>query len=93
MRFFEKARKMDALGEQMDDPSVSSPCKFVPQSMVDNVMAVCPDVDPKDVAKDLIITGSAARTINRILDGQVSKAFISESATQFSQSESMQTRP
>jgi len=77
---FSKKResKMDALGEQMDDPSVSSPCKLVPQSMVDNVMAVCPHVDPKDVAKDLIITGSATRTINRILDGQVSKAFISE---------------
>lgn len=85
---------MDALGEQMDDPSVtcSSPYKLVPQSMVDNVMAVCPDVDPKDVAKDLVITGSATRTINRILDGQVSKEFIFESATQFSQSESMQTR-
>ena len=45
--------------------------KSIPQSMIDNVLAVCPDVDPKDVAKDLVITGSATRTINRILDGQV----------------------
>ena len=53
---------------------VASACatsKFIPQSMIDNVLAVCPDVDPKDVAKDLVITGSATRTINRILDGQV----------------------
>ena len=50
-----------------------SPYKLVPQSMIANVMAVCPDVDPKDVAKDLVITGSTTRTINRILDGQVSK--------------------
>ncbi|XP_078346249.1 uncharacterized protein LOC144631640 [Oculina patagonica] len=38
--------------------------------MIDNVMSICPDVDRKDVAKDLVITGSATRTINRILDGQ-----------------------
>ena len=53
---------------------VASACatsKSIPQSMIDNVLAVCPDVDPKDVAKDLVITGSATRTINRILDGQV----------------------
>ena len=53
---------------------VASACatsKFIPQSVIDNVLAVCPDVDPKDVAKDLVITGSATRTINRILDGQV----------------------
>jgi len=67
---------MDAEDEprQMDR---CSPYKLVPQSMIANVMAVCPDVDPKDVAKDLIITGSATRTINRILDGQVSKTFCS----------------
>lgn len=46
--------------------------KPVPQGMIDNVLSVCPDVDPKDVAKDLVITGSPMRTINRILDGQVS---------------------
>ena len=39
--------------------------------MINSVLAVCPDVDPKNVAKDLVITGSATRTINRILDGQV----------------------
>ena len=53
---------------------VASACvtsKSIPQSMMDNVLAVCPDVNPKDVAKDLVITGSATRTINRILDGQV----------------------
>ena len=43
----------------------------VPQSLINNVLAICPDADPKDVAKDLVITGSATRTINRILDGQV----------------------
>ena len=81
MRFFEKSAqsKMDAMG-QLDgdggDPSVCSPYKLVPQSMIANVMAVCPDVDRKDVAKDLVITGSATRTINRILDGQVRKVFI-----------------
>ena len=64
--------KMDAVGGQIDG---GSPYKLVPQSMIANVMAVCPDVDPKDVTKDLIITGSATRTINRILDGQVSNTF------------------
>lgn len=56
----------------MADEAVS-PYKSVPQSMIDNVMSICPDVDRKDVAKDLVITGSATRTINRILDGQVSE--------------------
>ena len=65
---------MDAMDGLMDG---RSPCKLVPQSMIANVMAVCPDVDPKDVAKDLVITGSATRTINRILDGQVGKTFVS----------------
>ena len=64
--------KMDAMDGQMFGGSSS---KLVPQSMIANVMAVCPDVDPKDVAKDLVITGSTTRTINRILDGQVSKTF------------------
>lgn len=50
--------------------SACSPHK-VPQSLINNVLAICPDADPKDVAKDLVITGSATRTINRILDGQV----------------------
>ena len=57
-----------------EESVVASACatsKSIPQSMIDNVLAVCPDVDPKDVAKDLVITGSATRTINRILDGQV----------------------
>ena len=48
------------------------PNESVTDGMIDNVMAVCPDVGRKDVAKDLLITGSATRTINRILDGQVS---------------------
>lgn len=76
MRFSEKSAqsKMDAM-----DGDRGSPFKLVPQSMIANVMAVCPDVDPKDVAKDLIITGSATRTINRILDGQVSKTFVPSS--------------
>lgn len=76
MRFSEKSAqsKMDAM-----DRDRGSPFKLVPQSMIANVMAVCPDVDPKDVAKDLIITGSATRTINRILDGQVSKTFVPSS--------------
>ena len=39
--------------------------------MINSVLAVCPNVDPKNVAKDLVITGSPTRTINRILDGQV----------------------
>ena len=60
---------------EMEDEVFSSPYKPVPQSMIDNVMSICPDVDPKDVAKDLVITGSATRTINRILDGQVSKLY------------------
>ena len=64
---------MDAMDGQMFGGSSS---KLVPQSMIANVMAVCPDVDPKDVAKDLVITGSTTRTINRILDGQVSKTFV-----------------
>ncbi|KAJ7386271.1 hypothetical protein OS493_010675 [Desmophyllum pertusum] len=55
---------------EMEDEVFSSPYKPVPQSMIDNVMSICPHVDPKDVAKDLVITGSATRTINRILDGQ-----------------------
>ncbi|XP_068674792.1 crossover junction endonuclease EME1-like isoform X2 [Montipora foliosa] len=50
-------------------PAGYSPQK-VPQFMINNVLAVCPDVNPKDVAKDLVITGSTTRTINRILDGQ-----------------------
>lgn len=79
MRFSEKSAQSKM---EDGDPSVRPPCKSVPQSMVDNVMAVCPDVDPKDVAKDLVITGSTTRTINRILDGQVSKTFIP--ATRFS---------
>lgn len=57
----------------MADEVVCSPYKSIPQSMIDNVLLVCPDVDRKDVAKDLVITGSATRTINRILDGQVSE--------------------
>ena len=51
--------------------SMCSPHKAVPRFMINDVLTVCPDVDPKDVAKDLVITGSATRTINRILDGQV----------------------
>ena len=64
---------MDAMEGEMFGGSSSN---LVPQSMIANVMAVCPDVDPKDVAKDLVITGSTTRTINRILDGQVSKTFV-----------------
>ena len=51
-------------------PAGCSPQK-VPQFMINEVLAICPHVNPKDVAKDLVITGSTTRTINRILDGQV----------------------
>ena len=75
MRF--SAKSAQSKMSEMEDEVFSSPYKPVPQSMIDNVMSICPDVDPKDVAKDLVITGSATRTINRILDGQVSKLYIS----------------
>lgn len=51
-------------------PAGCSPQK-VPQFMINEVLAICTHVNPKDVAKDLVITGSTTRTINRILDGQV----------------------
>lgn len=57
----------------MADDVCSVDSKLVTESMINNVMSICPDVDRKDVAKDLLITGSATRTINRILDGQVSE--------------------
>lgn len=51
--------------------SISS-IKPVAHTMIENVLSVCPDVDPIDIAKDLEITRSPMKTINRILDGQVS---------------------
>ena len=73
-----RARLRRAVRQKALDPAtnmatmeVCSPYKTVPQSMINSVLAVCPNVDPKNVAKDLVITGSATRTINRILHGQV----------------------
>lgn len=41
------------------------------QSLVDQVLMLCPEADPADVRKDLEFTKSADLTINKILDGQV----------------------
>ena len=74
MRFFVKSARSKMADEGIKLPVCSSfkSVPAIPQFMINNVLAVCPDVDRKDVVKDLVITGSATRTINRILDGQVS---------------------
>ena len=65
-------KALDPKKSNMATMEVCSPYKTVPQSMINSVLAVCPNADPKNVAKDLVITGSPTRTINRILDRQVS---------------------
>lgn len=60
--------------EDEEDDLLSSPFsrKPVAHTMIENVLSVYPDVDPIDIAKDLEITRSPVKTVNRILDGQVS---------------------
>lgn len=60
--------------EDEEDDLLYSPFsrKTVAHTMIENVLSFYPDVDPIDIAKDLEITRSPVKTVNRILDGQVS---------------------
>lgn len=60
--------------EDEEDDLLYSPFirKTVAHNMIENVLSFYPDVDPIDIAKDLEITRSPVKTVNRILDGQVS---------------------
>ena len=60
--------------EDEEDDLLYSPFsrKTVAHTMIENVLSVYPDVEPIDIAKDLEITRSPVKTVNRILDGQVS---------------------
>ena len=58
--------------EEDDLPYSPFSRKTVAHGMIENVLSVYPDVDPIDIAKDLEITRSPVKTVNRILDGQVS---------------------
>lgn len=58
--------------EEDDLPYSPFSRKTVTHTMIENVLSVYPDVDPIDIAKDLEITRSPVKTVNRILDGQVS---------------------
>lgn len=58
--------------EEDDLPYSPFSRKTVAHAMIENVLSVYPDVDPIDIAKDLEITRSPVKTVNRILDGQVS---------------------
>lgn len=56
--------------EEDDLPYSPFSRKTVAHTMIENVLSVYPD--PIDIAKDLEITRSPVKTVNRILDGQVS---------------------
>lgn len=58
--------------EEDDLPYSPFSRKTVAHTMIENVLSVYQDVDPIDIAKDLEITRSPVKTVNRILDGQVS---------------------